>query len=1082
MNTNICIFCGSKNLIDDPELANHFRCRDCKGRFKKPEVPTSKIVVPVPTIPTPLIPIEKEEIIPQKKEIEIIKKEPEVQIPSKIYPKVLILLPTKNHGNYLEKHLKLYQKLDYPPDRLRMVIVYSPSSDKTLELSMDFAKNSKFRVEIYEEPKFRNLRGKSSHWIGDLCNGMRELVNDEEFTLFIDDDITDFSPDFLKKMVELDLDVVAPYVYLEGIKEEFWDTMVFRDVRGRNFDRLNPIFKYYKGPVEVSSAGCCLLYKSEIFKKVPFGNPAPHLTWCNTARAMGYKIWALPFVSIIHADVRKERLPWDRKYAGRTFVEKTRKEKIETRSIIKEEYLCSYCGNELEMAPDKKSGYCPDCRQTLKEENIQERKTEQIISEWVMEPIKEYPKITRASFKPLYIPITDGSLSIFGFTGTGYGGLASVPFYLQNALNEEKIPNTLTSLLYEETEESLREKLKKASDYIFYLHYDKLGKVTPLFLREAKKMDKKVIVFPTDSWMDVNPDVRRSIYKDSWRVIAYADWIKKDAWDGECKSYGEDPRKILVQRFGVREGKILTPQEKKRFREELGLKTKFLVGEMGFVREGKGMIYPMLEVLSQIKDLSFLILGSTDPTNLSQTKFLNELVSAIARNHLEDRIIWVNRKVEENEIDQYLGACDFLVCPNNVPTDTSGSLNLTLGIDGGSCVVTTKQRTRREIEEKYKAIITADPEDFPTVIKELLDSGSHEKTKEKARKYVQDFSWREFGKSIFGIFQTESKAKSSREKIPKVLIATAIKFDTNWQRSCFERNLEELKKLDYPKEKLKLVYMCASDKEASFIKTELEDYEVVTLPDPEEWIQKLGDYRKYAVHFYAELFNNMRKEITDDIEFVLLLDADYVQFPPTLLKDLIGLNVDIVSPYLYGEKHENEFFDTYGFGRFIESDLYRPGYYQQFDPKPPFKNQDGIVQLAYAGTGIQLIKATIFKEIPWVNPDSWLHWCQMAREKGYFIWAAPYLKAYHGSGYKEAGKESGNIFALVESGHLSIDRCIENGLTTIPDWYRLIKIKWTYIQRYYPNIIFQKTIQKWIDQGKCRLGTIEATEELIEYR
>jgi GT2 family glycosyltransferase len=1070
-----CFYCGSREIIDHPELEGYLRCQKCKGTFKKkvqeikkPEEPIIKIVMPKP-VETIATRREKEKEIPPQERIDGIK----------IYPTVLILLPTKNHGKYLEKHLQLYQNLDYPKDKIRMVIVYSPSSDNTLNLSTKFARESDFRVEVYEEPPFKNLRGRSSHWIGDLCNGMKELIEDEKYVLFVDDDITYFPPDFLKKMIDLDLDVCAPYVYLENTQNEFWDTMVFRDLRGRNFSSVNPPFKDLKEPVEVSSAGCCLLYKTRIFQEVPFGNPAPHLTWCNTARSMGYKIFALPFVKILHADVRQERLPWDVKYSGRRFIEKVRKEKIEKKEEIIE-YVCSYCEHELQMAPDKKSGYCPECRQTLLEINIQERKIEQIITEWVMEPKIEFEKITRESFKPIYLPASNVSISIFGFTGTGYGGLASVPFYLKKGLDNLKIPNNIFSLKFDEPIESIQEMINQSYPFIFYLHYDRLARVSLTLLRLAKEAGKKVIVFPTDSWMDVNPVVRRAIIRDSWRIVSYADWIKNYSWDGLCKSYREDPSKIIVQRFGVREGRILSKDEKKAVREELHVKTKYLVGEMGFVRPGKGMKYPMLDVLSKIKDLSFLILGSADPINPVQNQFMVELAAVVGKKKLEDRVIWLPRKIEEEEIDKYLGACDFLVCPFNVPTDTSGSFNLSIGIDGGSCIVSSPQRTRREIEEKYEALITSDIQSFPQTIKKLLSSGRIDEVKKNARKYVEQYSWTEFSKGLLKICQSYSRSPVfTRMNNPKVLIATCIKFDTEWQQDCFKRNLVQLKNLDYPKDKLKIVYMCASKKEVDFIKTQANGLNYVTLLDPKEWIDALGNYKKFAVHFYADLFNNMRKEIDDDIEYIFLLDADYVSFPRSILKDLIDLNVDIVSPYLYGENSEM-FFDIYGFGKYTDFDPYRPGLYQSFRCTPFWESHDGLVELAYAGTGIQLIRASIFKEIPWVNPDSWLHWCQMAREKGYVVYGAPYIRAYHGTGYLQAGKESRSIFSLIESGDLSIDECIDRGLTTMIDWHRLYKIKYDYITEYYKDLIWTKTLQKWIDEGKCRVETIEGIETLIE--
>jgi len=229
------------------------------------------------------------------------------------WPRIMICLLTKNDAKYLPRFLATMNKLDYPKTKLRWVWIYGKSKDNTLQIILDFHKKHSYKYEVYEEFPI-HMPVRSSLYVAELCNAFKELYKDEEYVLFADTDVVQVPRNTLKEMVKVNKDIVAPYVYIEGTKQ-FFDTYVFRIngyrfdkvvLNGKVYDSLNPPFKDEKKPVELDSVGTFILIKGEVFKRVRWENPAPHLQFCKNARKLGYKVYALPYIKIYHANVLKE--------------------------------------------------------------------------------------------------------------------------------------------------------------------------------------------------------------------------------------------------------------------------------------------------------------------------------------------------------------------------------------------------------------------------------------------------------------------------------------------------------------------------------------------------------------------------------------------------------------------------------------------------------------------------------------------------------------------------------------------------------------------------------------------------------
>lgn len=218
---------------------------------------------------------------------------------------VMICIPTKGDSKYLPNFLQAIGKLTYPKDKIRVVIVYGGEFPKIMD---EFFHTNGFIYAIYEEPQFINLT-RNSLYIADICNYFKKLYGGEDYILMTDSDLSYIQPNLIEELIIVDKDVVAPYIWQEFAMDEFFDTYVFRRDGNTTFNCHTIPFKDSKVPVEFESVGTIFLIKRNVFIEANWENPIPHLQFCKNVRRLGYKVWACPYVRVLHADVRNESHP-----------------------------------------------------------------------------------------------------------------------------------------------------------------------------------------------------------------------------------------------------------------------------------------------------------------------------------------------------------------------------------------------------------------------------------------------------------------------------------------------------------------------------------------------------------------------------------------------------------------------------------------------------------------------------------------------------------------------------------------------------------------------------------------------------
>lgn len=134
-------------------------------------------------------------------------------------------------------------------------------------------------------------------------------IGNEHYVLWIDSDIVNFPPTLVTDLMKYDAPVIAPSVYIEGTNQ-FYDTLAFRDLRGHNF----PAFDLpYRGLVEVSSVGACLLVASRLYRQSCLrhrGGDSEQATFCSAVRNIGERVYVDFNIRIEHANLKNYGRDW----------------------------------------------------------------------------------------------------------------------------------------------------------------------------------------------------------------------------------------------------------------------------------------------------------------------------------------------------------------------------------------------------------------------------------------------------------------------------------------------------------------------------------------------------------------------------------------------------------------------------------------------------------------------------------------------------------------------------------------------------------------------------------------------------
>jgi hypothetical protein len=215
---------------------------------------------------------------------------------------VMIGVPIKDAAVWLPRFL--YQ-LDKLSDVSRIVFIYGTSQDPTLQMLQTWENETAHVTEIIYEPAMGKVL--SAAEIALLYEDFQSILGeegweDETHFMLLDSDIMDVPEDLVQQLKEQDKDIIAPFVWVDRSNpHQFFDVHCFR-LYGYRFHPFDPPDPYDGEPFEVDSVGSCYLVKREVFDRVAYENPHPHMKFCENAVNDGYEVWAHPGITIQHLD------------------------------------------------------------------------------------------------------------------------------------------------------------------------------------------------------------------------------------------------------------------------------------------------------------------------------------------------------------------------------------------------------------------------------------------------------------------------------------------------------------------------------------------------------------------------------------------------------------------------------------------------------------------------------------------------------------------------------------------------------------------------------------------------------------
>ncbi len=217
----------------------------------------------------------------------------------------LAFVPVKNAATWLPAFLPQLEKLE---DLGQIIFSYGESVDPTLNFLKEYKKISKHEVRVKPDPQMGKVL--TSAQIGGLYRDFQNYIvkhpdeYPESHIALLDADVMRMPDNLFSLLNRHDKDVIAPYIWTlwhDSPCPMFYDSMVFRK-DGYRFHPYRPPLNEGK-PLQLDSVGTTFIVKKEVFLDVPYGDPYPHMKFCNDAREKGYEVWADPKIAIYHVDL-----------------------------------------------------------------------------------------------------------------------------------------------------------------------------------------------------------------------------------------------------------------------------------------------------------------------------------------------------------------------------------------------------------------------------------------------------------------------------------------------------------------------------------------------------------------------------------------------------------------------------------------------------------------------------------------------------------------------------------------------------------------------------------------------------------
>lgn len=232
--------------------------------------------------------------------------------------------------------------------------------------------------------------------------------------------------------------------------------------------------------------------------------------------------------------------------------------------------------------------------------------------------------------------------------------------------------------------------------------------------------------------------------------------------------YGIPFEKIQLIEHGVPD---LEPKAENPVKQSLAFKGKKVLFTFGLISRNKGLetvIEALPEIVAKNPDVMYVILGTTHPGVIrnSGEEYRDSLKRLAKKLNVEDHLTFINKFVSEEELHDYLTACDMYITPYlNEAQITSGTLSYAVG--AGAAVVSTPYWHAQELlaDNRGRLFDFKDSGKLAEIVNELFaDHTQLASMKSNAFEYGLHLRWPSTGEVFIDVLdEAVAKFLSERE-------------------------------------------------------------------------------------------------------------------------------------------------------------------------------------------------------------------------------------------------------------------------------------------------------------------------------
>lgn len=274
------------------------------------------------------------------------------------------------------------------------------------------------------------------------------------------------------------------------------------------------------------------------------------------------------------------------------------------------------------------------------------------------------------------------------------------------------------------------------------------------FVQELKKPLVTVFhMIASDPGMEEHR-VMESLFQNSARLVT----MTQAGRDLLRECYHVPLRKIDVIPYGIPDR---PPSHPVLCKQLTGLQGRQVLLTFGHLNPQKGIehvIKALPAVVHQHPDILYVILGTTEPEVLgAHGESYRARMENLAREcAVDDHVLFVNKFMDVEELDLYIGAADICLTPYDVES-RSCSANLARMVAMGRVVISTPYTHAREMlaEGRGRLVRFASPMSITSALLELLsDTALASSIRKRAWEYGRQMVWGTVARSYLECFQS----------------------------------------------------------------------------------------------------------------------------------------------------------------------------------------------------------------------------------------------------------------------------------------------------------------------------------------